>query len=391
VECLDAEGLGFVVVPEWTLTRTATARRLPVTWVREQLIRRGCVRAIIQLPRHLHPFATGTDLALLILRSDDGDTSRSVVMCDAAAIRTRSGSSWVARTVEMVCNPPNRQDAELCQAIPVAQLVGRRSLLPAHLLTPDDSHDNHRLDTVRARESAIATFTTGVDPVPLLRQIAVTDRSISVIRRSIGELLRGGQLVRLPGHRISPTDLAGSGQRVLGRDELLGKVSIGERRIDVMTLGQYGAAALTEPGDVIIMTGEHLRVIVDEAGGSVLLTPVQGLRIPGYVKHTSVYRDEPQQAWIGPYALAALLGAARNADRAGPRVRAVGLDQLDIPVLTPPEYQHLDRAAMLLTELTEQTRRQTAALEQVRHQLATALADGALNLRLKPSTSTSNI
>src|SRR5262249_11793352 len=135
VQCLGTDGLGFLVVPEWTLTRTATARRLPVTWSREQLVRRGCVRAIIQLPRHLHPFATATDLALLVLNPDDGVTGRKVLLCDAAAVRAGYGSSWIRRTVELVCEPPTDLDVDLCRAIPGTDLLARRSMLPAHVLT----------------------------------------------------------------------------------------------------------------------------------------------------------------------------------------------------------------------------------------------------------------
>ncbi|MFD0583130.1 class I SAM-dependent methyltransferase [Dactylosporangium darangshiense] len=391
VECLSGDGIGFAVVPEWTLTRAAIARRLPVTWTREQLIRRGCVRAIIQLPRHLHPFNTGADLALLVLNADDGDSTRQVVMCNAAAIRTRSDQPWVQRTTDMVCRPTSAREAELCRTFPVANLVGRRSLLPAHLLTPESTApDDYLLGTIRARESAISTFATSTDGLPVLQRIAVTTRTAGTSRRTVGELLRGGQLIRLPGHRIPAGDLGDNGQRVLGREELLGLVPIGQRRIDVVNLGKYSAAAITEPGDVVIMAGERLQVMVDETGGSVLLTPVQGLRIPGYVKHSSVYRDEPQRAWIGPHALAALLGAARNAARTGTRVRSTNLQQLDIPVLTSAEYDHLDETALLLTELAEQARRQAAALDLVRQQLATSLAAGALSLRLKPSTTTPN-
>ncbi len=389
VECLDGDGIGFAVVPEWTLTRAAIARRLPVTWTREQLIRRGCVRAIIQLPRHLHPFNSGADLALLVLNADDGDTTRQVVMCNATAVQARSDRQWVQRTAGLVCGPPSAHEGDLCRTFPVTDLVGRRSLLPAHLLTPESTApDDHLRATIRTRESAISTFATSTDSLPVLQRITVTTRTAGTRRRTIGELLRGGQLIRLPGHRIPAGDLGDSGQRVLGREELLGVVPIGQRRIDVVNLGKYSAAAITEPGDVVIIAGEQLKVMVDDTGGSVLLTPAQGLRIPGFVKHSSVYRDEPQRAWIGPHALAALLGAARNAARTGTRIRSANLHQLEIPVLTSAEYDHLDETALLLTELAEQARRQAAALDLVTQQLATSLAAGALSLRLKPSTTT---
>ncbi|WP_406045107.1 N-6 DNA methylase [Micromonospora sp. NBC_00898] len=391
VECLSDEGLGFAVVPEWTLTRTATSRRLPVTWVREQLVRRGCVRAIIQLPRSIHRFITGTDLVLLVLAPDEGETSRDVVVCDANQIRARSGGSWIEQTVRLVCGTRNSREAEPCSAIPVSKLVGRRSLLPSHLLAPEAAPEDHVVGAVRARESAAATFKTDADDaITTLERIAVITRPQGVAYRTIGELLRGRQLIRLPGHRISGTNLGRSGQRVLGCEELLGELPVGERRIDVLTLGQYAAAAITEPGDVVIMAGNQLRAMVDEIGGSVLLTPVQGLRIPGYVKHSSLYQDEPQQAWIGPHALAALLGAARNAARTGPRVRSVTLQQLEIPVLTAAEYGHLDQASMMLNELAEEARNQAAALDLVRRRIAAGVADGAMSLRFKPNMSNMN-
>jgi hypothetical protein len=391
VESLSDDGIGFAVVPEWTLTRTATSRRLPVTWVREQLVRRGCVRAIIQLPRHIHRFITGTDLALLVLGPDEGDTSRDVVVCDADQIRSRSGGSWIEQTVRLVCGSRESREAEPCTAIPVSELAGRRSLLPSHLLAPEAAPEDHVVETVRARESAVAAFKMGTDDaIATLERIAVTTRAQGISYRTIGELLRGRQLIRLPGHRIPEADFGRVGQRVLGREELLGELPVGERRIDVLTLGQYVAAAITEPGDVVIMAGNQLRVMVDEIGGSVIVTPVQGLRIPGYVKHSSLYRDEPQQAWIGPDALAALLGSARNAARTGPRVRSVTLHQMEIPVLTAAEYGHLDQASMMLNELAEQARNQAAALDLIRQRIAAGVADGAMSLRFKPNTSNTN-
>ncbi|MEV0805033.1 class I SAM-dependent methyltransferase [Micromonospora sp. NPDC050200] len=392
VEGLSDEGIGFAVVPEWTLTRTAASRRLPVTWVREQLVRRGCVRAIIQLPRHIHRFITGTDLVLLVLAPDEGDTSRDVVVCDADQIRSRSGASWIEQTVRLVCGSRESREAEPCAAIPVPELLGRRSLLPSHLLAPEVAPEDQLVETVRARESAMATFKMGTDDaIATLERIAVTTRPQGVAYRTIGELLRGRQLIRLPGHRIPEADLGRSGQRVLGREELLGELPVGERRIDVLALGQYAAAGITEPGDVVVMAGSQLRVMVDESGGSVLLTPVQGLRIPGYVKHSSLYRDEPQLAWIGPHALAALLGAARNAARTGQRVRSVTLHQLEIPVLAAAEYGHLDQTSMMLNELAEHARNKATALDLVRQRIAAGVADGAMSLRFKPNTSNTSI
>lgn len=383
VECLDDDAVGFAVVPQWTLTRTATATRLPVTWVREQLVRRGCVRAIIQLPRHVHPHLGGADLVLLVLAADTGDTTRPVVVCDADRVRARAGENWIQHTAELVCGSPTGRDARLCREVPASELLAGRTLLPAHLLTPQAAPQDHLLDAVRARTVAIAAFTTAVDAVSTLDRIDITPRQARTTYRSIGELIRGRQLIRLPGHRIPAGQLTRQGQRVLGREELLGHLPVGARRIELAALGQYNAAAVTEPGDVIVLTGDQLRAIVDEQGGSVLLTPVQGLRIPGHVKHSSLHRDEPQQAWIGPYALASLMIADRNIARGD---RRAGLDHLDVPVLSPTELQQLDLAAQELTELVEQAQQQANGLDAARRRLATGVAAGAFSLRMKPST-----
>lgn len=389
VECLDDSAggvddrVGFVVVPDWTLTRTTTSTRLPVVWTREQLVRRGCVRAVIQLPRRIDAYRAATDLALLVLGPDRGETSRGVIVCDADQIRNRVGAGWVAETIRLVCGPPSERDPRLCRAVPGAELLSRQSLLPAHVLIPGTTKDDHFHDANRARGAAMTAFRTGVDATGVLDRISLVENQGSVTYRTIGELLRSQQLGRLPGHRIPTDDLGSRGQRVFGREEMLDQVPLGRRRIDIVTLGRYAAATVTERGDVIVMAGEQLRVTVDDRGGSVLLAPVQGLRIPGLVRHSSVFRDEPQAPWIGPYALAALLGSARNAARGGPRVRRVSLDQFDIPSLTTVDYEHLNRAAQALAELTDQTRRQADALDLARRRLAGAVADGALTLRLR--------
>ncbi|MFC7761749.1 N-6 DNA methylase [Catellatospora bangladeshensis] len=173
VECLDDDAVGFAVVPQWTLTRTATATRLPVTWSREQLVRRGCVRAIIQLPRHVHPYLGGADLVLLVLAADTGDTTRQVVVCDADRVRARVGATWTQHTAELVCGSATR-DARLCREVPASELLAGRTLLPAHLLTPQAAPQDHLLDAVRARTTAIATFTAAVDAVSALDRIDIT-------------------------------------------------------------------------------------------------------------------------------------------------------------------------------------------------------------------------
>jgi predicted DNA-binding transcriptional regulator AlpA len=383
---LTPEGAGFAVVPEWTLTRYASARRLPVVRDREALVRDGCLRAIVQLPRYLHRASTGTDFVLLVLGSPEVARPESVLVVDASALRESHPGDWGERTTHLVTDASSGHSGQPCRAVPVAELLASHSYLPAHLIVEALPVEEHAEVVVRARQAAIAVHSGAANPAPVLDAIGVAARPTAARHRTVGELIRGGQLLRLPGHRIPEADLGGRGQRVIGREELLGESPLGARRIDVTTLGRYPAATITEPGDVLVLAGRQLRAIVDDAGGSVLLTPAVGLRIPGYHKHSGLFRDEPQRAWIGPYALAALLSADRNTARSAPRVRAVSLHQLDVPALTPAEYDQLEQAALHLADLAEQARRQAAALDAFLATLATGVADGALAIGHTPPT-----
>lgn len=380
------DGVGFAVVPAWTLGGSRTAGRQPVVRTREQLVRRGCVRAIIQLPRRIHPYLSGADLVLLVLASDTGARSRDVIVCDAERVREKHGDEWAQWTADLVGGAVARRDLRLCRSVPFSHLLAARSMLPRHLVTPPTTREDLLMAAVKARMSATSMFARSIDATETLAGIDLVPRPTEVAYRTIGELVRGRQLIRLPGHRIAAVDFGQTGLAVLGREEVTGEELQGARCIELTALTRYKATEITEPGDVVVLVEDQIHAFVDEDGGSVLVSPVQGLRIPGYVKHSSVYRDEPQRPWIGPYALAALLGADRNVVRGDRRTRRTGLDHLDLPLLAPADLDHLEQAARNLTDLTEQARAQAAALEATRRRVATGIAAGAFTLRMKPST-----
>lgn len=385
IDKLHEDGLGFLVVPEWTLTRGAIVTPLPVQRFRSELIRQGRLWGIIQLPRRVHPYLGGADLALLIL-ARDGMSTPDVLVCDAEQVRARAGTDWVRRTVQLVTGSPSSRDPRLCQAFAAAGMRDARSLLPAHLLTPVAPAADHLVGAVNARATAIRLSREATDPADLLERVEIAQYRGGVGHRTLGELIRPGQLRRLVGHRIPEAEFGTVGQRVLGAEELVGALPLGSRRIDLAALAHYPATTVTEPGDLILLVDDRLRVLVDDSGGSVLVTPVQGLRIPGYHRHITTARDEPQQPWIKPYALAALLDTDRNRARVAGRLRRSSLEALEIPLLPATDYEQLNDAARELTELAEQARQRAAALVQVRERIATGLAAGALKLRVKPAT-----
>jgi len=317
-----------------------------------------------------------------VLRDPDGRQRDSVTVCDADPIRREYADAWVRQTIRLVTGPRSDRVNPPCVDIPTVQLRRASSLLPSHLLTPVANTDERLSRARQARGAAINTTQISITYVlDLLNGITFRPSNTDTRHLTVGELLRGGQLVHLRGHRIAPAVIGRTGQCVLGREELLDQVPIGRRRVDLMSLAGFNAAGVTEPGDVILLADDELRVIVDEDGGSVLLFPAQGLRIPAVRKHLSTFLDEPQKPWIRPYALAALLRADRNSTRTGGSlVRRAGLHQIQLPHLAERDLDILDEALYQLHEATQQARDRAAALERLQARIGDGIADGAFTL-----------
>ncbi|WP_344322384.1 hypothetical protein [Streptomyces macrosporus] len=396
VDCLGPGGYGFAVMPEWSLYTTSRGGITPaVVRVRDALLRRRCLRAVIQLPRRVHPFLTGSELALLILTPGGG--APTITMCDADRIAVRHGApgragwiaAWARETARLIGRARDRAaHPELCRDFRPDHLLDDRPLLPSLRLAPVAGAADHLDTTAISRQAAAVAFAP--EPVSVaewLSRLETAPRVTPVHHERLGNLIRSGQIRLLPGHRIPLGRLGTRGQRVYGREELTGERAVGDRRIDPLVLADYPAASVTEPGDVVVLPEDGLRAVVDEAGGSVLLFPVQGLRIRAYGE----LRGPNAQALgrearlrLRPHQLAAMISSRRNARRArGSLVRRVDLHSLEIPVLSPEETAELDHVMRDLALHTENLKRRLAAIERLGTDLAAGVADGALTLRVR--------
>lgn len=157
---------GYAVVPAWTLARTRGASPAPTVDAREQLLTQGSIEAIVQLPRRIHPFRTGAEYALLVLRPPaHNDTNRQVLLIDADRISRRTGGrKWIGDVAQLMLgeSEPDPRDARsfpLRSARPgEEQLLDRRSLLPAHRLAAPESDVDHFEETVTARRATMAVM-----------------------------------------------------------------------------------------------------------------------------------------------------------------------------------------------------------------------------------------
>ncbi|MEU1224476.1 N-6 DNA methylase [Streptomyces microflavus] len=387
---LGPEGQGLVVVPSWTLSRprggvvTANAR------MREELLKAGAVEAIIQLPRRIHAFRTGAEHALLVLR---GEARRErdpgeVLLIDADRLARRAGDAWQENVVGLLRSKetPVSQEA---QCVPTGSRPGRaslldgRSVLPAHRLASAEKGLDHFAATVEARQNAYVAL-------PHLKQwigdLGVGKKESRAEHFKIGGQLRAGQLKLLPGHRIRESDIGDAGVPVIGREEMLGALAIGERRIMLEDLAAYPQSLMTEQGDVFLLTEHGVRTQVDDAGGCVLLAPVQGLRIVAYRKYLMDLAEgetaRPESLWMRPHALARLLAAPRNQQRgSGSLVRRVSVKDMDLPQLPVEEIADLEAVLAETERHRAEVRRQLSALDTLAERLAAGVADGDLRLR----------
>lgn len=388
VRRLNPQGRGYVVVPSWTLVRPRTAEPTPTVRMRQELLDRDALSAVIQLPRRIHPFRTGAEHALLILRRDAPPEERGrVLLVDADRIAGRVGPDWPRHVAEVVRtrSSPVAEEARYAavQASAGAESLGDgRSVLPAHRLASPEHGLDHLAATREARQKAF-------DALPQLKawlgDLGVRKRPEAVRHIKVGEQLKAGSLKLLPGHRIREGDIGDAGMPVIGREEMLGALPIGRRRILPELLAAYPQATVTDRGDVFLLTEHGVRTQVDDAGGCVLLAPVQGLRIAAYRE----YLDElsksgaphPESLWMRPHALAHLLAAPRNRRRgSGSLVRRVSVRDMDLPQLPREEIADLEAILAETERHRAEVRRQLAALDTLADRLAAGVADGDLRL-----------
>ncbi|MFF3288414.1 hypothetical protein [Streptomyces sp. NPDC003023] len=390
VSRLAADGLGLVVVPAWTLSRPRGGTPTANVRMREDLFRSGVVQAIVQLPRRIHTYRTGAEHALLVLRgSGGGATDGRALLVDADRLARRVGRDWVRHVVGLLGSDdtPVAQEAQrLAVEAPgrgVPHLLDGRSVLPAHRLAVPEKRFGHITATMEARKNAFIVL-------PQLKQwiggLGIAGRDPKAGHHRVDAQFKAGQLRPLPGHRIAGYDIGDAGVPVIGREEMLGALPIGARRIMPERLADYPQAKLTDKGDVLLLTEHGVHAQVDDAGGCVLLAPVQGVQITAYRKYLAELaaggRVRPETLWMRPYTLAALLSAPRNQQRtSGSLVRRVSVRDMDLPQLSPQEVAELEAVLVETERHRAEVRRQLAALDTLAEQLAAGVADGELLVR----------
>ncbi|CAL9502254.1 hypothetical protein SUDANB145_03445 [Streptomyces sp. enrichment culture] len=362
--------------------------------LRSALLRANLVESVIALPGGVLPFRPGYRPALWTLtRGPVREAEGKVLLADVSAdqltadVRMRLAEDvllWRAEGFRKL----DGHDPRYGRVVPVADLdraFGGPLTPPAPpaatiwsdevkerpaLIAEAEARLERATAEARAYESGHGPYLGGV-----LRREGRLPR-----RTTLGKLIAGRAVTRLPGHRVDDRHLTVDGHHaVIGPEEITGERPVGARSIDRLVLAtEYDRVALTEPGDVVYTLTPRLALYVDHDGFSVVAFPARVLRV-----------DPDAGRPLTPRVLAALLGAARGTGRSPSAVRpARRIEDYQLPDLTPDEVRRFD-ALLAETEHRERLlRAQADALAEARSLTIAGLTDGTLTLGDLPTART---
>ncbi len=329
---LNESGRAYVLLPAGSLFRRGVERDM-----RMELLRRGCVEAVVALPPGSAP-QTKVPLALWVMRQSAMVGEAPVLLVDASGTGEQQrglDQEGVDRIVSILF--AWREKGKLTDAatgfavaVPVAQLLASDAdLSPGRWVQVSTAAPAG--DRVRSAKAAIARFATVRDRVvredvrvPELED-AVSAQWVSVrnlVATDVAEVVRG---VRFRQEECIP-----EGVRVLRTRDIRDTIADDDPCFGELE-GMRPRPVLTEPGDIIVSPASgRLRAVVDEEGGRILASPLQALR----------FRAD----WVDPHVAAAFLESPRNRRFAKGAVSGyarVDLRDLELPVLPLEQAQRL--------------------------------------------------
>ncbi|WP_084727486.1 helix-turn-helix transcriptional regulator [Rhodococcoides yunnanense] len=257
--------------------------------LRSDILRSDRVRAAIRLPEGLMPASPGTSLALWVL----GPASEAVRPADRWSVIVDVGSRELddATTDGLVSD--------------VVAAMGDWNSIRAHafqfgVLTKTSvllAEDKRGLTPTRIKRPRVRRIGADLAAEILTRSDAIQHTQLELRRDvrlpveyraadgsllpTLGQLAASGELKVLGGHRIEPGHiLAGGAVRVIGLEEVLGQIGIGQRGVDrLLFTAAYPSARYTEPGDIVFTSGARFGAVVDHDGSSVAVFPARIIRI----------------------------------------------------------------------------------------------------------------
>ncbi len=297
-------GRAYIVLPNGSTFRSGSEQR-----IRAELLRRGCVEAVVGLPPGMAVY-TGIRTTLWVLRRPGEVENPSVLLVDASEQDhpEQSVHSWLH-------DPGSLEEVPHAQ-VPVADLLAAEAQLSPERWT---AREEMSPEVVAAELSDSWNRLAGA--VDLVGELEPASEAPQPSGR--GRLVTVHELVQ---QGVLALELGRAPQR---GEKHPGVVSVGDIRLGNLPSTHAPnppqAAPLTRPGDVLVSTAGNLHAIVDQSGGHTLGNGVLKMQ----VLNPSVLLPEYLAGCVsGPWNARFLRGTTV------PRLSVAGAKQLEIPL--PP-------------------------------------------------------
>ena len=336
--------------------------------IRQALVRRGALRAVIALPAGVL-MSTGIAVHLWVLRNPAGQGAGPLLLVDAGhhepprrgqvdwpAVEQEVLTAW--RKFQEACTVP--ESPGRCRAVPAIDLLDEDvDLTPSRHLPPAPV-ELDLADVARSRDHLTRLLGNLRDLLPEVREVPPVPRATT----TINELARVGALTLRQHSGVLDTEENGSGPYVLnGRDVATGQVPV-QRCAETSPAGLIPL----RPGDVVVplpAAGDgRPRPLVIEDEDLVLGLNLQLLRV-----------DETR---LDPHFLAGHIRGARLGNATGSAVHRIDVRRIEIPVLDLDRQRVLGAAFRRIAAFQAGLRQVSDLGTDMAVTLAEALASGVV-------------
>jgi type I restriction-modification system DNA methylase subunit/predicted DNA-binding transcriptional regulator AlpA len=356
---LSGAGRAYVLSPAGTLFRGGEEGR-----IRAELLKHGCVEAIVGLPSKLLP-QTSIPLALWVLRRPVAEAAiEHVLFIDAAetASPEHDVSAWLT-------------DADARENVPHVDVSITDVLAAESVLTPQRWVDRTERDPAGVANAYLQGWLAINDTMRKLQNVLKSFEHFVSFSKSrvmtVGELVDQGVLdLRMGRPKDRYEDAPGELQERMATASDVRDGTLRELGIDT-EYDDY--PELTWEGDVLVTTMNTIRARVDEAGGHLPSTGVYRLRV----------RD--REVLSPGYLAIALSGSWNDRFQGGSTIQRASIKDLEVPLVPVSEQRDIQLAVLSIQLLHEQS----ASLAEEASTVGTALLDALrYNARLaNPGTS----
>lgn len=266
---LEARSTALVWGPATTLIDPVSPARVAD---RDRLLRDDLVRAAIRLPQGLTEDGSRQHLALWAMSTPDATDTLRTADLSGTRLTRRTAQVILDDVLASLTSSPARAFGVLTSVDRAKLIASGGSLVETQVATTAQHTAHPADDAIRLTQLRAALRQPLPDPMPFDFTLGEPRHSLTV---TLDQVITQGWARMLPGARLGTTE---PGRTRLWTPDAVRSGS--PQQVDLLTLTQqHPHLALTEPGDIIVITQGQPAAIVDRVGGSAVAYPARVLRL----------------------------------------------------------------------------------------------------------------